>query len=218
MEFQGVKVHWLGHDCFKIRDGAIVYIDPFKIAGVQEPGDILLVTHEHFDHCNADDAKKVTSEKTTVVTIPPCKNELAKLKVKEVKTVKPGDKLTVGNVSIEAVAAYNLNKFREPGKPFHPKDDADVGYVLTIGGVRIYHTGDSDFTPEMRNVKADIAFLPVSGTYVMTAEEAAEAAKAIRPKVAVPMHYGAIVGSEADANRFAKLVAGVCEVKILNKE
>ena len=109
-----------------------------------------------------------------------------------------------------------MNKFREPGKVFHPKEDGKLGFVLAVKGVRIYHAGDTDHIPEMKNIRADIAFLPVSGTYVMTAQEAAEAAASINPKMAITMHFGEVVGSETDAESFKKLVK--CEVKVLKKE
>jgi len=159
---------------------------------------------------------KIVTPTTIIVAHSQSRNELGKLKVKEIKILKPGDKISVGNVAIEAVPAYNLNKFREPGKVFHPKEDGKVGYVLTVNDVRIYHAGDTDHIPEMKNIRTDIALLPVSGTYVMTAKEAVEAAGSINPKIAIPMHYGAIVGSSADAETFKKLVK--CEVKLLEKE
>ena len=214
-EYRGVKLTWLGHDGFRIQNGKVIYLDPFKIEGGPK-ADIVLVSHEHFDHCNLDDLKKVVSSDTVVVAHSQSMSELGKLKVKEIKIVKPGDKINVGGVTVEAVPAYNITKFREPGKVFHPKEDGKVGYVLTVNGVRIYHAGDTDHIPEMKNVHTDIALLPVSGTYVMTAKEAAEAAADINPKIAIPMHYGAIVGSTSDAETFKGLVK--CEVKVLEKE
>ncbi len=131
----------------------------------------------------------------------------------------PGERLEVKGVTIEMIPAYNTNKFREPGKFFHPKEDGRVGYVITLDGVRFYHSGDSDSTPEMKALKVDVAFLPVSGTYVMTAAEAAEAARAMKVKVVVPMHYGAgVAGTLEDARRFQTLLKGEREVVILEKE
>jgi L-ascorbate metabolism protein UlaG (beta-lactamase superfamily) len=138
--------------------------------------------------------------------------------VRNIFYMKPGQKKDFFGISVEAVPAYNINKFQPSGVPFHPKADSKNGYVVTIAGRRVYHAGDTDFIPEMRELKnIDIAFLPVSGTYVMTAQEAAEAAQAIKPKVAIPMHYATIVGSRADAERFAYLLRGIegIEVKIL---
>jgi L-ascorbate metabolism protein UlaG (beta-lactamase superfamily) len=215
-EYHGLKISWLGHDSFKIRNGKTVIIDPFKIRPTTDKADILLISHEHFDHFSLDDIKKVVNENTTIVTIPAVKKELSSLKVKEVRAVKPGDKLKLGEVSIEVVPAYNLNKFREPGKVFHPKEDGKAGFIIGIKGVRVYHAGDTDIIPEMKGLKPDVALLPVSGTYVMTAEEAAQAVKMVEPKLAIPMHYGAIVGTEQDAQKFKQLTT--IEVQILRPE
>jgi L-ascorbate metabolism protein UlaG (beta-lactamase superfamily) len=215
-EYHGLKISWLGHDSFKIRNGKTVIIDPFKIRPTTDKADILLISHEHFDHFSLDDIKKVVNENTTIVTIPAVKKELSSLKVKEVRAVKPGDKLKLGEVSIEVVPAYNLNKFREPGKVFHPKEDGKAGFIIEIKGVRVYHAGDTDIIPEMKGLKPDVAILPVSGTYVMTAEEAAQAVKLVEPKLAIPMHYGAIVGTEQDAQKFKQLTT--IEVQILKPE
>jgi L-ascorbate metabolism protein UlaG (beta-lactamase superfamily) len=215
-EYHGLKISWLGHDSFKIRNGKTVIIDPFKIRPTTDKADILLISHEHFDHFSLDDIKKVVNENTTIVTIPAVKKELSSLKVKEVRAVKPGDKLKLGEVSIEVVPAYNLNKFREPGKVFHPKEDGKAGFIIGIKGVRVYHAGDTDIIPEMKGLKPDVALLPVSGTYVMTAEEAAQAVKMVEPRLAIPMHYGAIVGTEQDAQKFKQLTT--IEVQILRPE
>lgn len=215
-EYRGLKISWLGHDSFRIKNGKTIIIDPFKIRPTSEKADILLITHEHYDHLSMDDIRKVVNENTTIVTIPAVKKELSTLKVKEVRAVKPGDKVKVGDVSIDVVPAYNLNKFREPGKVFHPKEDGKAGYIIEIKGVRVYHAGDTDAIPEMKGLKADVALLPVSGTYVMTADEAAQAVKMVEPKVAIPMHYGVIVGTEHDAQKFKQLTT--VEVQILKPE
>jgi L-ascorbate metabolism protein UlaG (beta-lactamase superfamily) len=215
-EYRGIKLSWLGHDGFRIENGKVVYIDPFKIEAGGPKADIVLVSHEHSDHCSPADLRKVITPATVIVAHSQSKNELSKLSVKEIKIMKPGDKINVGDVAIEAVPAYNVNKFREPGRVFHPEEDGKLGYVVTIGGVRIYHAGDTDHIPEMKNIRTDIALLPVSGTYVMTAHEAAEAAETINLQIAIPMHYGAIVGGRIDAETFQKLAK--CEVKLLEKE
>ena len=216
LEHKGVKITWLGHDGFRIEDGQVVYIDPFKVGDVKKKANILLVSHEHFDHCSLDDIKKVVTPNTIVVAHAQSRNELSKLKVKEVRIVKPGDKLDVDGVNVQTVPAYNVNKFREPGKPFHPKEDGKLGFIVTMKGVRIYHAGDSDHIPEMKGISPDIALIPVSGTYVMTVQEAVEATDSIKPKIAIPMHYDAIVGSAKDAEEFKKRAK--CDVKILQKE
>ncbi len=215
-DYHGLKISWLGHDSFRIKNGKTIIIDPFKLRSTSDKADILLISHEHFDHLSLDDIKKVVNENTIIVTIPAVKKELSSLKVKEVKAAKPGDKLKIGDISIELVPAYNLNKFRERGKVFHPKEDGKAGFIIGMKGLRIYHAGDTDAVPEMKGLKPDVALLPVSGTYVMNPEEAAQAARMVEPKLAIPMHYGAIVGSEQDAHRFKQLAT--CEVQILQQE
>src|SRR5947199_9805469 len=215
-DYHGSQLSSLAHDSFRIKNGKSMIIDPFNLRSTPEHADILLISHEHFDHLSLDNIKKVVTENTTIVTIPAVKKELSSLKVKEVKAAKPGDKLKIGDISIELVPAYNLNKFREPGKVFHPKEDGKAGFIIGIRGVRVYHAGDTDAIPEMKGLKPDVALLPVSGTYVMTPEEAAQAAKMVEPKLAIPMHYGVIVGSEQDAQKFKQLAT--VEVQILKPE
>ncbi len=207
MEVQDVvkNITWLGHDGFLIKgDGKAIVIDPFQVRKC-EPADVILVTHEHYDHCSPEDIQKVQEASTVIVT----EADSAKKLSGDVRVVQPGDKLTVSGIQIEAVPAYNTNK------NFHPKQNGWLGFVLTVDGVRIYHAGDTDLIPEMDSIKADIALLPVSGTYVMTAEEAVEAAKIIKPKLVIPMHYDSIVGSADDARRFSDALSGTCEVVVL---
>ena len=200
-------IHWLGHDTFKIIGEKVIYTDPFKIKQ-KGAADIILITHEHRDHCSPEDVKKVQSADTVIVAPADCAGKLTG----DIRTVKPGDRINVKGIDIEAVPAYNTNK------KFHPQDNNWVGYIFTVKGERIYLAGDTDFIPEMKNYKADIALLPVSGTYVMTAEEAVTAALTIKPKLAVPMHYNSIVGTKDDAKRFAEGLKGKIEVRILKEE
>ena len=165
----------------------------------------MLVTHDHFDHSSPEDIDKIVQPETVVVT----EKDSAKKLSGNVKSVKPGDSLVVEDVKIEAVPAYNTNK------DFHPKANGWLGFVLEMDGVRIYHAGDTDFIPEMEDLNVDIALLPVSGTYVMTADEAVKAAQAIDPGVAVPMHYGDIVGDSSDADTFKSKLEGKVTVRIL---
>jgi L-ascorbate metabolism protein UlaG (beta-lactamase superfamily) len=203
----------IAHDTFKIKGSKVIYTDPFKVSGRDE-ADIVLLSHEHFDHLSLEDLNKVIFPGTTIVASPLCKDGLKGLGVKEIHFLDPGGKFTVGKVEIEAVPAYNVNKFREPGKAFHPKAEKRLGFVITMDGTRVYFAGDTDVIPEMKDIACDIALLPVSGTYVMTPEEAVEAALALHPKIAVPMHYAAIVGSDADASKFKSLVKN-CQVEIV---
>jgi L-ascorbate metabolism protein UlaG (beta-lactamase superfamily) len=192
------NIHWLGHDSFRIDgDGLVIYLDPYKLKEGPK-ADLILISHDHQDHASPADVAKIQKPDTVIVTSAKAAEKLTG----EIKTVKPGDELTVKGVKIKAIPAYNVNKFRSPGVPFHPKEAGHVGYVITVKGVQIYHTGDADFIPEMKGLAPDVALLPVSGTYVMTAEEAVEAAAAIRPKVAIPMHVGEGIGSLADVQRF----------------
>ena len=215
--YEGVQITWLGHDGFKLKKGKVAYIDPFQLKSEAEPGDIVCVTHEHFDHLSVEDLKKVVAPQTILVTIAACAKAVKPLHPKAVRVVKAGDKVETDDLTVDVVPAYNTNKFRSPGSPFHPQEDGKVGFVLSLEGIRIYHAGDTDEIPEMAALKGvDVALLPVSGTYVMTAEEAAKACKAIRPKLAIPMHYGAIVGSAADAEAFRK--SATCRVEILKPE
>lgn len=185
-------ITWLGHASFKIKaPEGVIYIDPWKLHN-GEPADLILITHDHFDHFSADDVKKIRKADTTIITTA---SVAAQLKG-NVQTVKAGDTLTVKGVKIEVVPAYN------PRKEFHPKPAGGVGFIITVGGRRIYHAGDTDAIPEMNNIKADVALLPVGGKYTMTADEAAEVANKIKPRVAVPMHWGDIIGSRADAESF----------------
>jgi len=197
-------INWLGHDSFRIDAEKTIYIDPFQI----RPGpkaDIILITHEHYDHCSPADIDKIKKDDTIFITE---KMSAAKLDG-DVRIVKAGDSISVLGITIEAVPAYNIDK------KFHPKENGWLGYIIELDGKRIYHSGDSDFIPEMKNIKTDVALLPVSGTYVMTSAEAAEAAMEIQPKIAIPMHYGAIVGNEQDAIDFQNTLQGKLDVQIL---
>jgi L-ascorbate metabolism protein UlaG (beta-lactamase superfamily) len=207
------KIHWLGHDAIRIDGSTVVLVDPFQISDTK-PADLILISHEHFDHNSPDDVAKIQKSDSVIVTDSASARKLKgdKKISSEIKVAAPGDKLTVKGVEIEVGPAYNTNK------EFHPKAAGMLSFVIQLDGVRYYHAGDTDFIPEMKQLNVDIAFLPVSGTYVMTADEAVQAAKAIKPKIAIPMHYGAIVGSENDAKKFKKALEGEVEVVILKQE
>ena len=201
------NIHWLGHDTFKITGEKVLYTDPFKVKK-KDMADIILITHEHYDHCSPDDIKKLQGPQTVIVAPADC---AAKLKG-NIKIVKPGDTLDVSGIRIEAVPSYNTNK------QFHTKERGWVGYIVTVSGERIYLAGDTDYIPEMKTFRADIALLPVSGTYVMTADEAVQAALDIKPKIAIPMHYDSIVGTLDDAKKFSEKLKGKIVVEILPEE
>ncbi|MBL7183662.1 MAG: MBL fold metallo-hydrolase [Anaerolineae bacterium] len=201
------NIHWLGHASFRIENDKTIYIDPYELKGRPPKADLILITHDHFDHCSPDDVARVAKDDTVIVTIAAAAQNLKG----DVRVVKPGESLTVLGIPIEAVPAYNVNKFRSPGVPFHPQESGHVGFIFTVGGQRIYHAGDTDVIPEMDDVEADIALLPAGGTYTMTADEAAQAANRIQPQVAIPMHWGTIVGSKRDAERFSDL----CQMEVV---
>ena len=198
----------ISHDTFRIAGSMVIYTDPYKVTKKDE-ADIVVLSHEHFDHLSLEDLEKVIVPGTTIIASPLCKEGLQKVKVKEMRFLDPGGRLTVGTpntgeVQVEAVAAYNINKFREPGKAFHPQGEKRLGFVIRMDGTTVYYAGDADFIPEMKSIRCDIALLPVSGTYVMTAEEAAEAAAAINLKTwKVEMYIDA--GRSADGLAWAAL-------------
>lgn len=204
------NIRWLGHDGFEIvSDDITLAIDPFKIESGRK-ADVILVTHPHYDHCSPEDITKLIKTSSVIVTEKDSAKQLGDANIQgDIQVLKPGESLTISGILIEAVAAYNVNK------SFHTKDKNWLGFIITINGERIYHAGDTDLIPEMDKTNADIALLPVSGTYVMTAEEAVIAAKRIKPSVAIPMHYDSIVGTEDDAKTFRQALDGVCRVVVL---
>ncbi len=194
------RIEWLGHASFKIlgRD-RVIYIDPWKLKG-GELADIVLITHDHYDHCSPEDLKLISKGNTVIVPVDACADKLPG----SARMVRSGDSLSVGGVDIEVVPAYNVDK------EYHPQEKGYVGFILNVNGQRIYHAGDTDFIPEMEDIRADVALLPIGGTFTMDAAQAARAAHTIKPEVAVPMHWGSIVGSLEDAQRFEEL----CELRV----
>ncbi len=215
-EYNNIGITWTGHAGFKILHGnKKMYIDPYKLSNKYEnifDADIVLITHNHFDHLSIEDLKNIINERTVIVSAQECLSQLKSLKVKDLIGIDPRNNEKIDDLVVEAVPAYNVNK------DFHPKDDKKIGFIIKFGNDRIYHTGDSDIIPEMKDTNPTIVLIPVSGTYVMTAEEASKAVnELINPKIAIPMHYGTIVGNKEDAIRFSELVT-VCETKILESE
>jgi len=205
------SVEWLGHAGFRIRAGRrVVYIDPYR-AGDGPPADLILLTHGHYDHFSPQDVERLSTDRTLVVA-PPAVAERVRGRV---VSVAPGEGID-DPLDVRAVAAYNTSKRGPEGELFHPRDAGGLGYVLNIRGEHLYHSGDTDVIPEMDQVVGvDVALLAVSGVYVMTAAEAAEAARRIGPRVAVPMHWGEHIGTRADADAFAE--SAPVEVRILDR-
>ena len=199
-------IHWLGHASFRIEDGATqIYIDPWKLPADVPRADVVLITHAHYDHFSPTDLARIVHPGTTMIA----PHDVAYQLEGTVITVLPNQSLAVGELKIRTVAAYNI------GKQYHPKSNNWVGYVVTLAtGQRIYHGGDTDFTPEMRSVTTDYALLPCGGTYTMTGKEMGEAANVIKPKFLIPMHWGDIVGSQEDAATVGRTFTGETIVKV----
>lgn len=200
LNVDNIAITWFGHASFMLKNRKTIYIDPFVLPEKPEKADIILITHDHFDHCNAENVNELSSEKTEILAP---QSVIQKLDMGT--PIGIGKSLQVDNVKIECVYAYNI------GKKFHSRGTA-AGFVITIDGVRIYHSGDTDKIPEMSSLgKIDVALLPIGGTYTMTAEEAVEAAKIIKPRYVVPMHYNSdkygIQGLETDPNVVKKALS-----------
>jgi L-ascorbate metabolism protein UlaG (beta-lactamase superfamily) len=189
---------WFWQSAYLWRgDDINVYIDPRNVTG-DPPADVVFITHAHFDHYDADDLAKVVREGSTKIVAP---HDVAAELSGDVTPIAPGDSLEVGGIKVQAVPAYNIVEDRLDN---HPRANNWVGYLLDLGGTTYYHAGDTDHLPDLEGVKADVSFVPIGGTYTMDAVEAAELVKAQSPKVAVPMHYGFVVASPVEAERFRR--------------
>jgi len=195
MKIMNVDIEWLGHASFLIKgNGLNIYIDPYVLKPDPEKADIILMTHDHFDHCVPENVEKLWKEGCEVIAPLNCAR-----KCKNGRAIKEGEEIEVKGIKIKAVPAYNI------GKPFHPKGFG-VGYVIEIGGTKIYHAGDTDAIPEMENIECDIALLPIGGTYTMDVNDAVRAVEMINPKVVIPMHYNFLPETKADPYEFKKKV------------
>ncbi len=179
-----LAIKWIGHSGFEISvDGRIIYTDPHEGKYVDK-ADLVLITHSHYDHCDASQVERLLRPETVIIAPPDCASKFKG----RIQSLKAGEETAVDRIRIRALDAYNTKRFRSPGVPFHPKGFG-VGYLLMVAGKTIYHAGDTDFIPEMKVIgHVDVALLPSGGTYTMDNEEAAEAALAISPSVVIPMH------------------------------
>ena len=201
-----MKLKWLGHASWKLKAGGkTIYIDPYE-GDYDEKADIILASHSHTDHCEPSKVKEATGEGTVVIAPADCAEKIGA----PVKSLKPGEKAEFGEVTVKAVEAYNVKRFRSPGVPFHPKG-LGVGYIVKAEGKKVYHVGDSDYIPEMDELKdIDVLLIPSGGTYTMDAEDAAEATVAINPKIAVPVHIW-----DTDPGEYKKKVEAASGVKVM---
>ena len=201
------------HSSIKIKGNRKIYIDPFKIDKNYLDADIIMITHDHFDHYSEEDIEKIKKENTTIV-IPEkllIKVEESGFKKEKIMVVEPNKKYEIDGIKIETIPAYNTNK------QFHPKEMGWVGYILEINGIHYYIAGDTDITEENKKVKCDVALVPIGGTYTMTYSEAANLINIINPKIAIPIHYGSIVGTNEDAKNFVKLLKPNIKGEIIMK-
>ena len=196
------NVEVLYHSSIRINKEKTIYIDPFKIDRNYNDADIVFITHDHYDHYSEEDIDKVINENTTIIIPEELLTKLLRKGINKnaIITVEPNEKYMVQGIKFETIPAYNTNK------TFHPKENDWVGYIITLDGIRYYIAGDTDITEENRRVKCDVAFVPVGGTYTMDFKEAAQLINEIQPKIAVPIHYGSVVGTKQDATDFIKLL------------
>jgi L-ascorbate metabolism protein UlaG (beta-lactamase superfamily) len=218
MEIDGINLKWLGHSGFLIINSKVIYIDPYNIKTSSEKADFILITHSHYDHCSVADMQKIIKEGTKIVIPADCQSKITRFKVPiDIEIIEPNQEINFGDLKLSTLPAYNLDK------PFHSKEESWVGYLIKMNDLLIYHAGDTDFIPEMQKLtgynKRLIALLPIGGRFTMNSEEALEAVKTIKPFLAIPMHYGSIVGTKEDAQEFKEF----CEeegikVEVLEKE
>ena len=221
MNISGLEVKWLGHSGFMIKNHKTIYIDPYNIKPDSEKADIILITHGHYDHCSVSDIKTLIKEGTKIFLTADAQSKITRFDIPiDIQIVEPNQEFNIGETKISTFPAYNIDK------PFHQKGEGWVGYLVKINGLIIYFAGDTDLIPEMQKLtghkqpdKTFVAILPIGGRFTMNVEEAFEAAKLIQPSLAIPMRYGAIIGTNEDAQEFVSLCKqeGI-DAKILEKE
>ena len=224
MKINNVEIKWLGHAGFLIKNlesSKIIYIDPYNIKENSEKADLILITHSHYDHCSIADMNKIVKQGTRIFITADCQSKITRFDIPiKIEIVEPGKEFSFNSIKISILPAYNINK------PFHPKDEYWVGYLMKMHDTFIYHAGDTDFIPEMQKLtgykqsgKEFIALLPIGGRFTMDIEEALDAAILIKPSIVIPMHYGTIIGDKKDAEEFKNLCReeGI-KVEILEKE
>jgi len=201
-------VFHLGHASIKIKKNITIYIDPFNIKEASYDADLIFCTHSHYDHLSVQDIRKVAKSNSIIILPKEAEDKVKELNLK-ILTVEPGKDYTVSSISFSTTYAYNI------GKQFHPKEKKWVGYIIKVDNIKYYIAGDTDSVPEIQNLSVDVAFLPVGGTYTMNWKEAAMLANKLKPKYAIPIHFGDVVGSISDAKSFAEQIQEPTEAKIL---
>ncbi len=198
------------HSSIKIQKDKTIYIDPFRIKNEFHDADFVFITHSHYDHFSTEDIVKISKTSTVFITMLETKSDLELLGIPEdqIIIVKPNNDYEIKGIKFKTVPAYNKNK------NFHPKENNWVGYIIELNGTKYYIAGDTDNISEIQNIECDVAFLPIGGKYTMNAEEAAELANRINTKVIVPIHYGTLVGTQEDLEKFIKLTNKKAEILI----
>lgn len=205
-------ITWFGHASFMIENGKRIYLDPYDLPAGVAKADLILITHDHGDHFSRKDIDSIITPSTEIVSIRSVIGKIGK-DIKNLTEIAAGDTVRIGEIEIEAVPAYNIKK------DYHPKSKGYVGFIIRTTKRSIYHAGDTDLIPEMKGLDVDVAMLPIGGKYTMDATDAAEAANLIKPAVAIPMHWGKIIGTAEDAEAFkAKSKVPVIILKETQKE
>lgn len=201
------SIKWLGHASILIKlDNKNIYIDPWKIKDTSQKADIILITHSHFDHYSEEDIKKISIQKTILYS---SEDVISKTSIKNKKVIRPFEKVKIDDVEIEGFPAYNNTK------DFHPKQNNWLGFIIGYKDTKIYIAGDTDVIEEAKKLSVDIAILPIGGTYTMDEKEAAAFVNEIKPKIAIPIHWGDIVGSNENLENFKKNVVSSVKVVVL---
>lgn len=203
------NIELLGHSGIKLKGEKNIYIDPYKLEKWTNDADYIFITHSHYDHFSPDDILKLKNNDTTIIVPLDLKDEASKLEVKNILVVEPNNNYEIGEITFSTVVSYNILK------AFHPKKNKWVGYIIKLNNTNYYIAGDTDFTNELKNIKCDVAFVPVGGTYTMDYVEAGELINTIKPKLAIPIHYGSIVGTREDAIKFKELIKKDIECEVI---
>lgn len=194
------RIEWLGHASFKINGDPLIYIDPWRVPRSEKPADIILITHDHYDHCSPADVEKLRGPTTTVIS-----NEMASNLLESTTILRPWQVMNIGRVSIKAVPAYNSH---------HPQQFGGLGFVISMDTYDVYYAGDTDVIPEMSKIRCDIAILPIGGRQTMDAARAVEAVRCLNPRWAIPSHWGSPSegGTLVDARAFTNNAGTLTQV------
>jgi len=196
------RIEWLGHASFRINGTPLIYIDPWRVARNTFHADVILVTHDHYDHCSPADVEKLRESETVVVT-----NRMASALLNDATVLRPWQVLNVNRACIKAIPAYNSH---------HPKDFEGLGFVISLDQYDIYYAGDTDLIPEMSMVRPDIAILPIGGRQTMDVDDAVEAVRRLRPRWVIPSHWGTLSegGTPVDVRLFTERIGDLAQVVV----